>query len=426
MTEQQEELLTTLLSEKPDINTITALLQTGINLNYGKDGKSPLHYAVLLPKNKKRNQIVKLFLEHGADICIKGERIFSSRDGYLGNISPLEVIIYQGIEELLDICIAHKCQLDVPELLKSFPFEKEKRGTSEFLQKLLSLRTSLTKDEMYDLLRYSIEKHRHNDLLMHLLSLNPDVNYHRGTPLLHQVYLPSLIQVFIAKGADVAAFDKDGYTALHAGSTLKDEDERERIKALVETGKININIESVKGSLTSHNNIEGITPLAQKCRHPHDGMLQTIAYMISQGADVKANADEYGNTPLHYAISGNNTQVVRLLLAKGADIEATNKAGCTPLNYFKGYWNKEAIQVLLENGANVNSTNKYGENTIHRACSCISTTSSQNGHEITGTIDLIKLFQSYGVDHCAKNKEGKTPVELIENENTRALVANSL
>jgi ankyrin repeat protein len=56
-----------------------------------------------------------------------------------------------------------------------------------------------------------------------------------------------------------------------------------------------------------------------------------VSLLIAKGANVNA-ADENGQTVLHCAVSMQNTNLVSVLLAKGADINLKNTAGKTPLD----------------------------------------------------------------------------------------------
>ena len=59
--------------------------------------------------------------------------------------------------------------------------------------------------------------------------------------------------------------------------------------------------------------------------------------------------------------------IVNLLLASGADIDATNSNGDTPIMNAVYYGKKELVQLLLSKGASVTTQNFYGVSPLARA-----------------------------------------------------------
>ena len=60
------------------------------------------------------------------------------------------------------------------------------------------------------------------------------------------------------------------------------------------------------------------------------GNTKTIELLIDKKADLKAK-DNYGKTPLHWAIGRGNTKTIELLIEAGADVNAKDNDGRTPL-----------------------------------------------------------------------------------------------
>jgi serine/threonine-protein phosphatase 6 regulatory ankyrin repeat subunit B len=62
------------------------------------------------------------------------------------------------------------------------------------------------------------------------------------------------------------------------------------------------------------------------------------------------------------ACSNYNLEIVKELLAKGADVSTTTSSGYTPLHLACSKSNLKMIaKLLLDNGANVNTTNEDGD-----------------------------------------------------------------
>ena len=78
--------------------------------------------------------------------------------------------------------------------------------------------------------------------------------------------------------------------------------------------------------------------------------------LLSHGAAVQKD----GWTPLHYAATGGSAPIVRLLLSRGAALEARSPNGSTPLMMAARYGNEEAVDALLAAGADRTAKNDLG------------------------------------------------------------------
>ena len=100
-----------------------------------------------------------------------------------------------------------------------------------------------------------------------------------------------------------------------------------------------------------------------------DGNLEKVKALIKNNPDlVFSKDDKYnGQTPLHAAASHDHNDVVELLLANKAEVNATNNDGDTPLHAaaFKGH--KDVAELLLANKADVNARDNYGWTALHTA-----------------------------------------------------------
>src|SRR5882724_9664882 len=117
-----------------------------------------------------------------------------------------------------------------------------------------------------------------------------------------------------------------------------------------------------------------------------------------------------GDTALHLAACGYRVELVRLLLAAGADPNSTtNHRQSGPLHYAAdGYvtgpaWNAKrqvkTIQCLLDAGAEINAQDKNGATPLHRAVR-------------TRCAAAVKCLLERGSDATQRNKSGSTPFHL--------------
>ena len=74
-----------------------------------------------------------------------------------------------------------------------------------------------------------------------------------------------------------------------------------------------------------------------------------------------------GRRPLNWAAYNNHAAAVRILLDRGAPIEATNLTGFTALHHAAEAGALEAAEVLIARGANLGTTNRQGMSPIETA-----------------------------------------------------------
>jgi ankyrin repeat protein len=124
-----------------------------------------------------------------------------------------------------------------------------------------------------------------------------------------------------------------------------------------------------------------------------------------------------GDTALHLAAAGHRVELVRLLLAAGANPNSTaNHRQSGPLHYAAdGYvngpdWNAtrqvKTIQCLLGAGAKINAQDKNGAAPLHRAVR-------------TRSAAAVKYLLGGGSDATLKNKSGSTPFHLAVQDTGR-------
>ena len=79
------------------------------------------------------------------------------------------------------------------------------------------------------------------------------------------------------------------------------------------------------------------------------GYNDIIRILLYKGASIDA-MNEDNRTPLHHAVQNSHTSTMELLLTKGASIEATDKNSETPLHFAVRNSHPETVQLLLSKG----------------------------------------------------------------------------
>ena len=123
------------------------------------------------------------------------------------------------------------------------------------------------------------------------------------------------------------------------------------------------------------------------------GHTEVVNVLLEKGADVDAAA--MSNTALHYASVWGHPPVIRLLLDAGADIEAKASNGETALWKASYHWGIDAVRLLLEKGANVDVKGWKGKTALHWA------TFNYND-------EIVRLLLEAGANVDEKDEDGYT------------------
>ena len=101
-----------------------------------------------------------------------------------------------------------------------------------------------------------------------------------------------------------------------------------------------------------------------------EGNIERVKQHLVEGVDVNAKFKD-GWTPLHMAAEGGHREIVDLLIAKGADINATagwgDGVGWTPLHMAAEEGHKKVVELLILKGADINVKNGDGRTPLDLA-----------------------------------------------------------
>ncbi|XP_070515069.1 ankyrin repeat domain-containing protein 17 isoform X3 [Cardiocondyla obscurior] len=134
------------------------------------------------------------------------------------------------------------------------------------------------------------------------------------------------------------------------------------------------------------------TPLMEAASAGH---VDIVTLLIAHGADVNAQSTS-GNTPLMYGCAGGHEEVVRVLLDSGANVEDHNENGHTPLMEAASAGHVQVAKILLERGAGINThSNEFKESALTLAC--------YKGH-----LEMVRFLLEAGADQEHKTDEMHT------------------
>lgn len=162
-----------------------------------------------------------------------------------------------------------------------------------------------------------------------------------GNSLLHiATFNPIWLRILLDAGVDANVVNSDGCTALHRQMSV------ECLSMLVELGKADINKRATSN---------GKTPLLISLDSRLTGMTLKL---LEYGADCSI-VDKDGNGPLHISLQSSDSkpEVIEALISAGADLNLRNKSGETPLDvmFSRRSSVSELMNVMIQAGADVNT-----------------------------------------------------------------------
>lgn len=259
-----------------------------------------------------------------------------------------------------------------------------------------------------------------------LLDWGADVNQSGQFMALHtacQYHNVEVVHLLLKSGASPNARDDAGMTALHILCDGKRYafgfDEADAMSVLDLLVRHGADLSCVDS--------EGRTALFLAC---HGASLDVVEVLCARGADV-SQSDSKGNSPLMAACSGDSpkvghfvpdysaknratnpggkiaprpkdwretAQIVTLLLRRGADLNARNRAGLNSLMIASFASGLEVVRLLRDWDADQNARDRKGRDSLMLACSV----------RRPETIDIAKELLDHGHDINATNIKGQT------------------
>jgi ankyrin repeat protein len=255
-----------------------------------RGGRTPLHVAV----SCRSQEIIRLLLEHGADI--------RSVDTLLG-LSPVDYASRMVDWQILSLLMEKRPDIR-EQVLSEMNF-----GCTEYIASVLR---AAAKDGHTDLLRYLIG--RENCVNMALPGDSGTLLYEaaRGNNI-------QTVRALVDLGASCDIQDANGKTALHVSA---------------ETGSL------------------AVTKFLVERQETSCGETEMKDILILNRAITKLNRlnlrDNEGNRPLHLATAAGNTSTMLYLVNAGSDLRSCNRRGEYPLTVAAGYGRNDIVKLLLQ------------------------------------------------------------------------------
>ncbi|XP_057681142.1 transient receptor potential cation channel subfamily A member 1b [Corythoichthys intestinalis] len=359
------------------------------------------HFAVHAAAFAGAKKALEFIMKSGEELGYLSENHINYLDK--SNSSPLHLAVRGGNIETIGFCIDKGARIDQKQHDRSTPLHLAcTQGAVEVVKMMLcshgqvediinlkdgACQTPLHKATIFD----------HVDLAEYLISLGADVDSvdcKGNPPLLLATSCGAwrTLALLLSKGADVSLTDRFGCNFLHLAILQP--------KGLKNVPEDVLQRSSVKALLSCEDN-EGCTPLHYACRLGiHDSVRNMLGLSGQLGLACKSKdkksalhfaaqygrintchrlletitdsrllneGDERGLTPLHLASRGGHTQVVGLLLRKGALFHSDYK-GWTCLHHAASEGYTQTMDIILSaNMKLLDKTDEDGNTALHIA-----------------------------------------------------------
>lgn len=221
-------------------------------------------------------------------------------------------------------------------------------------------------------------------------------------------FMPA-VQLFVEKGVNINQKDERPLSKASESGNL------EIVQYLLKTGK------NSQGTLND--------ALWELCdARPKPDTLKIAQLLLEYGAQVNSHAGFYNTTPLHGAAEKGPLELVKLLVSKGAKVNAVDKEFSMPLAKAVQADNLEIAKFLLEQGADktINHSDTEFQTAIFKASSAkMAQLLIANGANVSDRdkkglsvllhavanyldFDLLKVLLQNGADINAQDKSGTT------------------
>ena len=146
-----------------------------------------------------------------------------------------------------------------------------------------------------------------------------------------------------------------------------------------------------------------MTQLLYYCEH---GMTSSVVRMLEmRSIDVEAKGGVNGWTCLMTAAYNGHLAICRLLIDKGAQLEAKDMHGCTPLHLAACQGHVKIVRLLYDRGADFEARSNGGSRPLHWAA-------------CNGRISIVKeLIEERNAEINARNDSGWTALRSARQRN---------
>ncbi|XP_036315212.1 protein phosphatase 1 regulatory subunit 12A isoform X7 [Pipistrellus kuhlii] len=213
------------------------------------------------------------------------------------------------------------------------------------------------------------------DEVLKLLHRGADINYANvdGLTALHQACIDDnvdMVKFLVENGANINQPDNEGWIPLHAAASCGYLDIAEflighgaHVGAVNSEGDTPLDIaeeEAMEELLQNEVNRQGVDIEAAR-KEEERIMLRDARQWLNSGHINDVRHAKSGGTALHVAAAKGYTEVLKLLIQAGYDVNIKDFDGWTPLHAAAHWGKEEACRILVDNLCDMEMVNKVGQ-----------------------------------------------------------------
>ncbi|XP_068898720.1 protein phosphatase 1 regulatory subunit 12A isoform X6 [Tenebrio molitor] len=212
--------------------------------------------------------------------------------------------------------------------------------------------------------------------VLRLLENGADINTANvdGLTALHQACIDDnseMVEFLVEHGADVNKGDNEGWTPLHATASCGFLyiakyliEKGANVAAVNNDGELAVDIaecQKMEDLLNEEIKKRGIDCDAARNEEKRIMLHDAREWLTTKSPLVDAPHPKNGATALHVAAAKGYTDVMKVLLQCGADLDSQDIDGWTPLHAAAHWGHKDACQILAENFSDMDAKNYVGQ-----------------------------------------------------------------
>jgi ankyrin repeat protein len=410
------------------------ILSYGVDIE-ARDNDNMTPLAVACCNANGSDEVVRVLLAAGANISVVDRLSFSPLHGLAryGRTKAALMLLESGKVDLTQRAQNRCSVLDFAA----------GAGDYKLVRSLLGRGASAQSESGGDsALHFAVRAEKHDSLYAIVERLleegcDPNAKNDNGCTPLHSFLAASrgkedIVRLFLSWGADINIRDDDGNTVLNCLAQYPGASES--IIELLLENKANVSLANKKR----------LTPLHKLAR---SGLAAHVRILLKAGADPSAK-DKHNRQPIQYAVNTNES-TIRALLDFDAKVNVTGSDRPSPIVYASSEANLQVLKLLLDGGADVRSEDpgKPGWTALHSACrrgipdpafaelliehgadvnAVTKISKSTPLHEALRSAAVVQLLLKAGALVDPQNSNGETPLACACDRMTHARVVEIL